>query len=279
MTGTAWAYQHEQKECLTVSIQSLHNDGASSVSFVALDWQGNVVAAHNPLVRYYAASTIKLAVLLAAMRLVDAGSLALDQPVTVQNTFVSRMPGAGNFSFDADEQDRGLPSPGTTITLSHALGRMIYVSSNAATNMVIGLVGLEAVTHELILSGAPDAQMERLISDHAARDAGFTHEATAADLAAIMMQAVSGDTLSASSTQFIREILGRQEFPVIATVIPTGTAWGSKSGWVDGIHHDVAFIGEPGAACSLVLAVCTRGFSHEQGAIVIAAIAASVIPR
>ncbi|PYI39247.1 serine hydrolase [Arthrobacter psychrolactophilus] len=260
-----------------MSIQSPYADGASSISFVALDWNGSVIASHNPDEPYYAASTIKLAVLLAAMRLVDTHKLDLTQLVTVRNTFPSRIPGAGNFTFDLVEQDNGMSEAGTDITLAQALGRMIYVSSNAATNMVIDLVGLDAVTEELQHCGTQYAKMERLISDHVARDQGFTHEASAHDLAIIMQHALAGTDYSASSTAFIREVLGQQEFPVIATQLPAHTVWGSKSGWVDGIHHDVAYIGEPGTESHLILAVCTRGFSHEQGANAISAVASSVI--
>ena len=41
--------------------------------------------------------------------------------------------------------------------------------------------------------------------------------------------------------------------------MPDGVPFGSKSGWVGGIRHDVAFVGEPGPG-ALVVAVCTRGY-------------------
>jgi beta-lactamase class A len=60
-------------------------------------------------------------------------------------------------------------------------------------------------------------------------------------------------------------VLSRQEFPVIAGVLPTGTPWGSKSGWVSGIRHDVAFVGEPTGEVLRVLAICTEGFDDAAG--------------
>lgn len=252
-----------------------YSDGIPTISFVALDSAGQVVAASNPDTVYYAASTIKLAVLAATMRRVEDGTLALDQPVTVKDTFPSRIPGADAFTFDPDETDQGLPAPGQTVTLAECLGRMIHASSNAATNLAIDLVGLAEVDAALALCGAPTAKMERLISDHDARDAGFTHEASALDLARMMRAIVTGEVCGPTETAFMLEQLRRQEFPVIGTALGPDVVWGSKSGWVDGIHHDVAFVGEPAHPGSYVLAVCTRGFGESEAKTAIAAIASA----
>ena len=45
--------------------------------------------------------------------------------------------------------------------------------------------------------------------------------------------------------------------------MPEGVPYGSKSGWVDGIRHDVAFVGGPGPD-ALVVAVCTRGYDEPE---------------
>jgi beta-lactamase class A len=255
---------------------SAYSDGTPSISFAALDHQGNHFASRNPSMEYYAASTIKLAVLVAVMLKVDTGQLSLADPVLVAHQFPSRVLGAPKFAFDEAESDSSLPPSGQFIPLSLVVGRMIYASSNAATNMAIGLVGLPAVAEALALTGATRARMERLISDHEARDAGFTHVATPLDLARIMHSIVSGNICSEESTEFMLQQLRSQQFAVIGKAFPPSTVWGSKSGWVDGIHHDVAFVGEPGTPGSFVLAVCTRGFEHEQATAAIEAVAQAI---
>ena len=45
--------------------------------------------------------------------------------------------------------------------------------------------------------------------------------------------------------------------------MPDHVPHGSKSGWVDGIRHDVAFVGPPGPD-ALVVAVCTRGYAETD---------------
>jgi len=73
------------------------------------------------------------------------------------------------------------------------------------------------------------------------------------------------------------DTLRGQEYPRIAEVLPAGTVWGSKSGWVPGIEHDVAFVGEPGSPDLRVLAVCTRGYPGRDGRREIHRVAASLL--
>jgi len=257
-------------------VSSAYSDGVPKLSYQAVDAAGRVLASARADTVFYAASTIKLAVLIAAMRQVDAGQLSLQQPVTVKDRFPSRIPGAGDFVFDPAETDLGMPPAGSTLSLAEALGRMIYASSNSGTNMVLELTGMEAVAEALKLCGAASSRLERLISDHAARDAGFTHETTAADLVRMMHTIVSGAAAGPAGTRFMLEQLRRQEHPVIGSALPGAADWGSKSGWVDGIHHDVAFVGTPGAAGSYVLAVCTQGYEQEQALEAIRSVASAV---
>lgn len=245
-------------------VSSACSDGVPKFAYQAVDAAGRVLASRGADTVFYSASTIKLAVLIAAVRQVDAGRLSLQQPVTVKDRFPSRVPGAGDFVFEPAEADQGMPPAGSTISLADALGRMVYASSNSGTNMVLELTGMEAAAEALELCGAASSRLERLISDHPARDAGFTHETTAADLVRIMRTIVSGAAAGPASTRFMLEQLRRQEYPVIGSILPGAVDWGSKSGWVDGIHHDVAFVGTPGTAGSYVLAVCTQGYGQEQ---------------
>nr|MBA3801050.1 serine hydrolase [Geodermatophilaceae bacterium] len=60
-------------------------------------------------------------------------------------------------------------------------------------------------------------------------------------------------------TSWMSAMLGRQHDRLLTAHVPDGVPFGSKSGEVDGIRHDVAFVGEPGPD-ALVVAVCTRGY-------------------
>jgi beta-lactamase class A len=255
---------------------SPYTDGVPAISHLALDYEGRVLASRQPDDIVYSASTIKLAVLIAAMRQIDSGRLSLDQPVTVRDRFRSRIPGAGEFTFDEEEVDRGMPPAGSTVPLAEALGRMVYASSNSGTNMVLELTGMESAADALDLCGAKSSKLERLISDHAARDAGYTHQTTARDLVRIMQAIVTGAVTKPQTTEFMLTQLRRQEHPVIGAELPPATDWGSKSGWVDGIHHDVAFVGRPHAPGSYLQAVCTHGYEQGQAVEAIKSVAGAV---
>lgn len=257
-------------------VTSEYSDGEPAVSFCLLDGGGRVVAERDSGRRFYPASTIKLAVMLAAMRQVDAGMRSLDDTVAVQRTFASAHPGAGRFTLSADDTDDRFPADGTALALRDVLDRMIYRSSNEATNMAVELLGLDAVNATISDAGLVSTKMKRPIGDIAARDGGLTNQTTASDLARLMRVIVSGMLTSAGSTRFMITALEHQDFAYIAPGLPAGVRWGSKSGWVEGITHDVAFIGTPGTAATLYLAVCTRGYDELQGIEAVRAMAAGI---
>lgn len=247
------------------------------VSYALLDARGAPLSGWDEDREYYAASTVKLAVAAALMFAVEAGSLTLEQQVTSRRRFSSRIPGAPDFEFalDGEESDPGLPADGTPVSLGWCLDRMITVSSNETTNLIIeslgesdvgaasptGVRGLEMVREACERLGVPGVRMTRLICDYAAKDAGFTHATSARDLARLMWAITCGDALSPPSRGRLLGLLRAQRFPIIATALPEGALWASKSGWDDGIRHDVALTGEPGSPGCRVLAVCTEGFA------------------
>ncbi len=80
------------------------------------------------------ASTRKIAILMTALKAVHEGTLALDQPVTIQAKYQDN--NSGTFQH---------LQPGFTIQLQDALVMMIIVSDNTCTGTVADMVGLDAV--------------------------------------------------------------------------------------------------------------------------------------
>lgn len=250
-----------------------------SVTFCALDADGDAVAVRGPERIRYAASTIKLGVAIATLRAVDRGDLDLDETVESRHRFPSAIPGAGDFGFTPDEIDHGFPAPGAPVALGECLERMIEVSSNEGTNLLVQRLGLDAVADAFAAAGARTARMTRLIGDYAARDAGETHEASAADLAIVMRAIVSGDVLSTGSAGRLVAHLARQRFPIITDGLIESDDHGSKSGWVTGVRHDVAWFRRNGERAPSVLAVCTVDLETSAALETIRAIGAAVEQR
>ncbi|WGM20445.1 class A beta-lactamase-related serine hydrolase [Paenarthrobacter sp. OM7] len=263
------------------SIISDYSDGIPTVSSCLIDPHGRIVAERDAEKVFYSASTIKLGVLIAAMQLVDSGQLNLDQPMVSTQTFVSGIEGAGPYTFDPEEVDPGMAPLGETMPLREVLKRMIVVSSNEATNMVAQLIGIETVTAAFASCGTRNTSMGRLFGDYAALNEGLTITTTALDLARTMHAVTSGRAAGPESTRLMIEFLEQQDDRVIGAVVAElqpGARWGSKSGSVTGIYHDVAFIVRGrDAADAHSLAICTRAFHEPQGRESIQAVASGML--
>jgi beta-lactamase class A len=236
-----------------------HSDGVPVVAYCVRRASGPVMAARLADEPFYAASTVKLAVLAAAARALEEGTVTLDTPLTSTDTFQSEAPGAPDFRIDPDDVDEGMPPPGTPMTLADVVERMVVVSSNEATNMAVELLGRGAVNVALADAGATSSTFGRKYSDLAAAALGGSHRTTAGDLATLMSAVVTGALAGPEWTSWMTAMLGRQSDRQLTALVPEGVPFGSKSGWVAGIRHDVAFVGEPGPD-ALVMAVCTRGY-------------------
>ena len=253
-----------------------HSDGTPVIAYRLAKAGGEVLASRGPDEPFYAASTVKLAVLVAAARALESGQVSLEDSLTSTVTFASQVPGAPPYTIEPDDVDEGMPAPGTPMPLRDVLERMIVVSSNEATNMVVELVGLDAVNRALADSGATASVFGRKYSDLEAEAHGATHRTTAGDLVALMSAVVTGRLAGPRWTAYMTELLGRQTDRLLTAAIRDGGPFGSKSGWVDGIRHDVAFVGEPGPD-ALVAAVCTRGYEEDAAAEAIRALGALAV--
>lgn len=260
-----------------MSVRSTRSDGTPVVAFRIARASGEVLAERLAAEPFYPASTVKLAVLAAVGRLLEAGELTPDQPLTSRDTFVSAVTGTPDYRLVPGDVDHGMAPAGTDIPLTEVAERMIVVSSNEATNLLYDLIGFDVVNAVLAAAGAPASRVGRKFGDFAAAaGAGRDNLVTAGDLASLMGAVVSGRLAGPEWTRWMTDMLSRQQFAVIGAQVPGGVRWGSKSGSVDGIQHDVAFVGAPGPD-ALIVSVCTRGFSEDDAQEAIAAIGALAI--
>ncbi|WP_405430777.1 serine hydrolase [Micromonospora sp. NBC_00617] len=213
---------------------------------------------------HYAASTMKVGVLAALHRAAEAGALELDADVPVINEFDSAQPGAPRFSCAPhyDNDDAVWDRLGSAAPLGWLAERMIVRSSNLATNLVIGHVGLPAVAEVWSLAGARNSVTGRGIEDFAAREAGITNTVTAADLAALLGALASGATTPgrlaspAGCAAMLDVLLAQEHREDLAAGLPEGTRVALKNGWVRGVRHSVGVV-LPDDAPPYVIAVCT----------------------
>jgi len=213
---------------------------------------------------HYAASTMKAAVLVALYRAAESGRLDLDTPIPVHNVFDSALAGAPRYANDRDyDNDEAVwDRVGGTAPLRWLAERMIIRSSNLATNIVIGHVGLPAVAEAWALAGARHSVTGRGIEDYAARDAGIDNLVTAADLAALLGELALGArrpgplAAPAGCTSMLDVLFAQEHREDLAAGLPDGTRIAHKNGWVRGIRHGAGVV-FPADAPPYAIVVCT----------------------
>lgn len=259
-----------------------YSDGIPMISYALVDREGAVLRQYDAERVYYSASTVKVGVLVAGLREVQAGTWGLDDEMVVTHEFSSIIPEAGRFVMEEDETDPGLGVPGDVVTRAHVLNRMTTVSANCATDMLFEALGPQKVAKVFLDAGVPDTGMDRPYSDEAGLQAGVTNRASALGLARLMAALVRGDLLDPERTEYAKQLLRDRENPVISDVARNlaerdgaTVDTGSKGGGIDGIAHDFAFIERDGE--TVCLAVCTRAYTYEQGRAAIRAITAALL--
>jgi len=255
---------------------------------------GAVVAQRQPDQPHYAASTMKLAVLGALLRAQAAGGFP-DQ-LMVTDDFVSADGGRFQIIQADDQDDLTWSCLGRSVRVDRLAERMIVLSSNLATDLLLEQLGLAAVDLLLAEAGLTgqvvvrrligDARAEahgisntvtaagvarRLIGDARAEAHGISNTVTAAGLARLLETLTDGSLLGEANAAVAAQILaGQTHREMIPAGLPAGTWSASKGGWVDGVNHDVALV-RPGTAPDYILAICTStGLSHDAGCALVA---------
>ncbi len=109
------------------------------------DLDTGVSASYHAEEAWYLASTVKVPVAIAIMRRIDQGTMSLDTTVRLMES--DYVDGAGPTNRHA---------PGTSLSVRYLMDQMLIHSDNTASDMLISLVGLEAVnavTAELVPQG------------------------------------------------------------------------------------------------------------------------------
>ena len=182
------------------------------------------------------ASTIKVPILLAVLRLVEQGRLDLGDHVTIA-AFEDRVGGCGPLSL--------LPSV-SSLPLLEALRLMIALSDNDATNAVLAHAGLlQSGEVARLLAKVPTrhTRLQRPMMDPASVAAGLENETCPQDLADLLVALRTGRLLGPDLTRLAVGILREQQFVAgLPAGLPAGVVAASKTGELPGLRADVALL-------------------------------------
>ena len=235
---------------------------------------GGPVASRLPESPHYAASTVKLAVVVAALVEMMAGRLDLGQEVEIDSAFPSAATGRFTLRQADDQDDATWRQLGDSLAIGTLLERIVVDSSNIATNTVVAKIGFGPVRQVMASACADAMAMNRLIGDERAEAGGLTNTVTARGLSQLLSSLATGRLLPADATQWALSLLARQKHRrMIPAGLPVGTWSASKGGWTAAVKHDVALVRSE-CAPEYVLAVCTTTELDEAAEKLVARISA-----
>jgi beta-lactamase class A len=192
---------------------------------------------------FHAASTIKVAVLLAVFRAADEGRLRLNESLHVRNRFFSAAGGSVfHVGADRDATPELYQSIGRTAKISVLAHAMISGSSNLATNLLLDLLSVEYARKVLRDARVEGVELRRGVEDHGAHELGINNQATADGLLSLLC-AIRSDFLTDESKQQVIRILLEQRFKsMIPAGLPSHAIVAHKTGEISTVSHDIGIV-------------------------------------
>jgi beta-lactamase class A len=192
---------------------------------------------------FHAASTIKVAVLLAVFRAADEGRLRLDDSLHVRNRFFSAANGSVfRVSRDRDATPELHAVIGRTTKISALAHAMICGSSNLAANLLLDFVGVEYARRVLREAQVDEVELRRGVEDHGAHERAINNEATADGLLSLL-SVIRGDFLTPQSKGEVIRILLDQRFnSMIPAGLPPHATVAHKTGEISTACHDIGIV-------------------------------------
>jgi beta-lactamase class A len=199
---------------------------------------------------YAAASTIKLPILMAFFEAVDAGRIDLDEKLTVTNAAITG--GSGNLQYYR----------GAKISALSTATKMITISDNTATNMIISrLGGLGAVNARFRSWGLNNTYMKNYLGDFKG-----TNKTSAVDLVKASALVAKRKVMSESSRAKALDILNATEnTKLLKAGLGDGAHIAHKTGTLGVILGDAGIIEKPSGKLYLAGVFVRRPFNDLRG--------------
>ncbi len=201
-----------------------------------VDWNGNSTFA--------SASTIKLPILVAFFEDVDQGKIRLDELLTMKPEMMAK--GSGDLQYK---------QPGTQYTALEVATKMIVISDNTATNMLIARLGGAEVLNQRFRSWGLTTTVLR----NPLPDVEGTNTTSPKELANLMSIVNQGKLISLRSRDRLFDIMQRTE---TNSMLPKGLGVGAiiahKTGTIGSLLADVGLVDMPTGKRYIIAAMVKR---------------------
>ena len=197
---------------------------------------------------FHAASTIKVAILVALAAAMAEGRFQLSSRLAVRNRFLSAADGSPfRIAAARDANAEVHRHIGRTMRLDELARHMIATSSNLATNLLLDLVGVEYARAVLACIGVEGVDLRRGVEDERAFEAGIINRVTARGLVQLFRAIHEERAASNQGTHWMLHVLHQQEF---TSGIPAGlpetvrarATVANKTGEISNMAHDAGLV-------------------------------------
>ncbi len=256
----------EQSKTLRTAIEKIARARETKACAVAVhDCETDFRFSLNGDRLFHAASTIKVAILLALFKGVDDGRFRLTSPLHVRNRFLSALDGK---PFRLEAESDGYPqlykSIGRTAKISDLAESMIIWSSNLATNLLLDYMGVEYAAQTLQQAKVSSVHLRRGVSDDRAHEKGLNNETTADGLVQLF-STLRGDFLRKESRERVIHILLEQKFTsMIPAGLPAHATVAHKTGEISTACHDAGIVYLPERE-PYIVAILTQVNADKSG--------------
>ncbi|MEM8828578.1 MAG: serine hydrolase [Cyanobacteria bacterium P01_G01_bin.19] len=181
--------------------------------------------------RIASASTIKLPILVAFFQDLDRGKIQLDEQLTMTEDAIAG--GSGDMQHQ---------QPGTKFSALETAEKMIVISDNTATNMLIErLGGIDELNQRFLSMGLTNTQLSNPLPDLTG-----TNTTSSEDLGNLLLKIDNGDLISLRSRDRLLHIMSNVEKD---TLLPQGLEPGAliahKTGDIKSVLADVGMVDMP----------------------------------
>ncbi|HEY2376498.1 MAG TPA: serine hydrolase [Gemmatimonadaceae bacterium] len=247
-------------DALRLQIEALaKNSGARAIAVALHDTETGAELHYEADRWFHGASTIKVAILLAVYGEIARGRLAPQSRLHVRNRFLSAYDGSPfRVLADRDSDSEVHAAIGKTMRVSELAHHMIATSSNLATNLLLDLIGLDAVQRTIAHFGLTGLDVRRGVEDEKAFEHGIINRVTAKGLVALLGLIAEERAYSPELSRQMLDILHQQEFKKgIPARLPREVRVAHKTGDISTVAHDAGVVYAPGRK-PYVIAILTE---------------------
>jgi beta-lactamase class A len=223
-------------------------DGQVGLLVVDLD-TGDFVD-RNSLRSFSAASTIKLPILAAFYQAVDQGAVSLNESLVMTADLVAGEAGTMQYS-----------PVGTQFSALETVTKMITISDNTATNMIIARLGdYETLNRRFQTWGLRQTKVQQWLPD-----LGGTNEVSPMDLVNLLIRLEQGELVSRRSRDRIFNTLTAvQNRQLLPQGLDEGAIIAHKTGTLGGVLADVGLVDVPNGKRYAIAVITERPRNDPQ---------------